>query len=93
MPLKGRPTKPTDTNSQGGFDPQPKEVNVFKKADLITLPEGVEGTNCFNCMYIRNKKEDIGFCGNLDVKQWVNNRMCCKWWDNKGVKRDWGKQI
>jgi hypothetical protein len=87
-----RPNKPTKTNSQGGFDPISNEIPVFKKADLITLPENVEGTNCFNCEYVKKMKDGkTGFCENEAVKQWVNERMCCAYWDNHDVKRLWKK--
>lgn len=85
---KSRLPKPTKTNSQGGFDPTSKEIPVFKKADLITLPEDVKGTNCFNCEYVR-KDGDTGFCVNENVKQWVNKRMCCAFWSNHDVHRLW----
>lgn len=55
-------------------------------SDLITLPESIEGTNCGNCKFIDLKTK---MCMNEEVNQKVNERMCCKYWDAEGVKREW----
>lgn len=54
------------------------------KADLITLPKGVEGTNCGNCKYFAK-----GMCRHPQVGMPVNDRMCCVFWDADGVYRPW----
>jgi hypothetical protein len=83
----GKP-EPTKKNDQGGFDPTPAQYSKFKKVDLITLP--VEGTNCGNCMFFRESNEKgVGFCIHEQVREWVNNKMCCALWNNSGVKRKW----
>jgi hypothetical protein len=73
-------------NSQGGVVPQ--DLESAKKVDLITLPEDVPGTNCFNCKWIE-KKGDVGHCKHPKVDQMVNDRNCCSLWDNSGVERPW----
>jgi hypothetical protein len=79
------PRKPLETNQQGGFDHEnDKQKKVFKKVDLITLPEDVKGTNCGNCRFIKNK-----FFTHLEIQNWVNDRMCCAYWDNDGARRSW----
>lgn len=79
-------------NKLGGLDPQEKHLQQRAKgADLITLPKDVSGTNCYNCMYVRDKTKDEGFCSHPKVKMLVDKRMCCSFWDNKGVQRSFGK--
>lgn len=54
-----------------------------KKADLVTLPENVKGTNCYNCKWVSNDKKTYGsMCRHPKVKQYVNGRMCCALWAN-----------
>ena len=60
-----------------------------KKADLITLPEDIEGVNCSNCQFIDLKK----FCTHPDVMQSVSERMCCSFWNAPGAKREWIKDV
>jgi len=74
------------TNSVGGLIPEDKKK--AKHVDLITLPKNVEGTNCFNCKWVMNKKGDIRHCDHPEVQSFVNKRMCCGKWDNPGAKRD-----
>lgn len=71
-------------NANGGYDPIDKEdKNKFKKADLITLPKGIQGTNCSNCMYFEN-----GICNHQKLKgAKVTKRNCCAYWDHKNVDR------
>jgi hypothetical protein len=78
-----------EKNAEGGFDPQTQQqLKVFKKVDLITLP--VEGTNCGNCMFIKNvDKNGVGFCTHKDVQEWVTKKMCCALWSHPQVKRQW----
>lgn len=57
-----------------------------KRVDLITLPEGITGTNCFNCKYIKDS-----YCVHPEVDQPVTERMCCALWDAEGTKRAWEK--
>jgi hypothetical protein len=72
-------------NKLGGTDPHtPEEAKIYKKVDLVTLPEDVKGTNCFNCRFVKN-----GFCENKQVLQKVTDRNCCALWDNKDAYRKW----
>ena len=78
--------KSNETPSKEGVRPKTeKEVEKFKHADLIVLPESVQGTNCGNCKYA----DETMFCRHHDIKTQVTKRNCCKYWDNKDVKRDW----
>ncbi len=79
-------------NTIGGYDYPKGEQPIAKKVDLITLPESVEGTNCFNCLYIKNDDNKKGFCTHKDIRLNVTKRMCCALWDNKGALRSWEKE-
>lgn len=63
----------------------PGALERARRADLVTLPEGTEGTNCGNCKFV----EDGGYCGNPKVDQPVNDHMCCALWDADGTQRAW----
>jgi hypothetical protein len=77
-------------DDQGGI--VPTNIAKAQKADLITLPLLVEGTNCGNCRFFKMEKgKDYADCIHPKVEQHVNKRMCCKYWDNKDVKRPWVK--
>ena len=71
---------------QGGL--KPDDLGRAKRADLITLPAEVTGTNCGNCRFMK-VHEDHGYCDHPDVRMHVNKRMCCKWWDHAKVRRHW----
>lgn len=80
-------------NKQGGLDADENYLlERAKKADLVTLPENIEGTNCFNCKFITNKSTKSGFCNHPKIKMLVNGRMCCALWDNKNCYRGFGKK-
>ncbi|MGH2613125.1 MAG: AAA family ATPase, partial [Rhabdochlamydiaceae bacterium] len=70
----------------------PTNFDTAKKVDLITLPEGISGTNCSNCSFVTSIKDGKHFCAHPRVQLEVNNRNCCALWDNKGALRDWGKK-
>lgn len=61
-----------------------EELERAKKADLITLPNNIKGTNCGNCKFIKD-----GYCFHSKIKQNVANNQCCIYWDAEGVKREW----
>jgi hypothetical protein len=70
---------PKELNDEGGIDPSNKEeMERAKKADLITLPGGSKAD-------ATSKK----LCYNEQIKMNVTVRMCCAYWDNIGVKRQW----
>lgn len=54
-------------------------------ADLVTLPQSVKGTNCFNCKFIRDIEDKKGYCSHKKVLQYVNGRMCCALWSSTGM--------
>jgi hypothetical protein len=68
----------------------PADMKKAKHVDLITLPANVPGTNCSNCKHME-KDGDHGWCNHPEIEMPVNHRMCCKYWDNAGVHRPWGK--
>lgn len=69
----------------GGIIPTDKKK--AKHVDLITLPQGMKGTNCFNCKYIEKEEGGVGWCFHPDVEMHVNERQCCKYWDAEGTYR------
>jgi hypothetical protein len=81
---------PAQTDKQGGIVPQ--DLAVAKRVDLITLPQSVRGTNCFNCRWVQHDGSGVGFCDHPKVQQEVNARNCCALWDNEGVIRPWGEE-
>lgn len=91
--VKGKPKeeKPGKTTLDHGFRPKNEaELKKFKHADLIVLPNKIEGTNCGNCEYGSEKGIDgILYCRHKDLECWVTDRMCCKYWDHADVKRNW----
>lgn len=78
-----------EKNDLGGINEMDKgALERAKGADLVTLPEDVKGTNCYNCKWIsRDKKAYGSMCRHPKVKQYVNSRMCCALWDAKGTYR------
>lgn len=82
-------------NKEDGIDyTSVEDNNKAKKADLITLPEEVKGTNCANCKFVKiiEEKAGLGFCEHPDVKLNVTKRMCCKLWDHNNASRSWKKE-
>lgn len=84
---------PLEKNDDNGINDLDKDaLDRAKKADLVTLPEDVKGTNCYNCRWISKDKKAYGaMCVNKKVKQYVNARMCCALWDARGVYRPFEK--
>lgn len=81
-------------NKQGGIDVESKESKErAKEVDLLTMPKGIEGTNCANCKFVEiiDPKESIGFCKHPKVLLPVSKRMCCALWDAVGSLRIWKK--
>ena len=78
-------------NKLGGVNEHDKTaLDRARKVDLVTLPKGVKGTNCFNCKYISahdNDEYDAAMCINPYVRQYVNERMCCDLWSGVGEYR------
>lgn len=72
-----------EINEHGTAD---EKLERAKAADLMTLPEGIEGTNCANCRFVDLERE---YCTHKDVDQKVSPRMCCALWDAEGAKREW----
>lgn len=76
----------------GGEKPGLKEMAEAKKYDFVTLPKGVQGTNCGNCLWVREQGKGH-ICGNPKLPGLkVNEHNCCALWDAKGVKRAWQGQ-
>jgi hypothetical protein len=80
------------TNKNGGIDYQDDaSVSRAKKADLLTLPKKVEGTNCGNCKFVKILDADkgSGFCTHKEVLLPVTKSMCCALWDHDQSLRSW----
>lgn len=82
-----------NVNDQGGIVPESdRDAALARQVDLITLPVEIPGTNCGNCMYVRDALRFqglvVGFCIHPKVRQDVSDRMCCALWDAQGVIRD-----
>lgn len=61
-------------------------IKRAKEADLVTLPEDITGTNCYNCKWISQyKRVNYGMCTHPKVRQNVNKRMCCALWARDGM--------
>lgn len=76
-------------NKQGGIDDiYSDSLKRAKNVDLVTLPENISGTNCYNCKWIKEKTRSKGYCSNPRVSQYVNNRMCCAIWDSNDALRN-----
>ena len=93
--LDAKTVKPVDKNDRGGLDPKgDAQIRKFKQVDLITLPQGVAGANCFNCEYIEitDRSKGIGFCKHKEVQEWVTKKMLCPKWSHPDLIRYWVKK-
>lgn len=73
-------------NAFGGINQEDRgALDRAKRADLVTLPRDVRGTNCFNCKFVKDKTMGKGFCKHPEVYQYVNERMCCALWSANGI--------
>lgn len=77
-------------NERGGYDYSGEELKKAEKADLVTLPENIIGTNCANCKFWDGLEKKEGYCNHPKIKLPVNERMSCGWWDNADALRQWG---
>lgn len=69
-----------ETNSQGGVKIKgAKNLKLAEKADLITLPGDGKPRTKFHCSH-------------KDINQFVNERMCCIYWDAPGTYRQWQEE-
>jgi len=74
-------------NDHGGVNPRtPEDQQGAMAANLVTLPQDVEGASCHSCAHFRQLDEDLGtgFCTNPQLKQDVTARMVCSLWENPG---------
>jgi hypothetical protein len=78
-------------NSQGGTIPATSlDLQRARAADLGTLPDYIEGTNCGNCKFMASRGapgSGLGMCLHQKVRQPVSVRMCCAFWDATGFQR------
>lgn len=84
------------TMAQGGnVSPLQSQADRAKAADLVILPENVQGTNCSNCQFVQliDEKEGKGYCKHPKVDQPVTARMCCIYWDAPGTRRIWEQRV
>ncbi len=100
VPPAGAPVTSVDTVTQppqSTLDPQSGQlptipVDRLARADFITLPTLIPGTNCFNCKYVVEQGEQhaCGYHEEEDLRgQLVTDRNCCKYWDNPDALRTW----
>ena len=82
-------------NDRGGYDYSGKELERARKADLVTLPENIVGTNCSasNCTMYSIKEDGHFFCKHPKILLPVTERQSCGWYDNKDIIRPWGKPV
>jgi hypothetical protein len=81
-----------ELDTQGGSLPNtdPEELAEY---DFITLPKGVAGTNCGNCVFLR-ETDDGHICGHEKLKgQRVTDKNCCALWDANGTLREYHKTL
>lgn len=82
-------------NAQGGVDPTDfGGLARAAQADLVTLPETVQGTNCANCLWARPSTPgqitiSWYWCAHPKVDLPITPRMCCALWDATGTRRAW----
>lgn len=77
---KTRAILPVEQNKQGGLLPKDdQELEKSKVADLVTFP----GTDT---------PKKAFWCEHKKMKLWVNERMCCAFWDADGCLRSFGNQ-
>lgn len=87
-----------EENRLGGINEMDKKaLDRAKRVDLITLPDEVDGTNCYNCIFISSHKQeeddiDYAMCTHPEVRQYVNERMCCTLWSGKGEFRPFKRE-
>ncbi len=70
-----------------------QKTSIYKKADLIVLPENIVGTNCANCKWINLESN---YCSHPKIGLVLSDsaeRMCCAYWDNDKVVRPWGDSV
>lgn len=85
-------SRPNHLDRQGGELPVVDRTSL-ERADFITYPEDVQGSNCSNC--IHNPEGVCQFHGEVagqevDLRgQPVNERNCCSGWDARGTLRMW----
>lgn len=79
-PDKAEKVQKDKLNKQGGTVPDGEDqMERAKESDLITMPGVAFPTHVVPCTHPK-------------VKQLVNERMCCAFWDAKGTLRAYGKQ-
>jgi dephospho-CoA kinase len=70
-----KPVDKSELNENGGLKPTSKAyVEMAKRVDLISLPG-------------KATVKEKAFCDYEDVQDFVTERMCCAYWDNKDAKR------
>jgi hypothetical protein len=73
-----------ELDGQGGEMPA-VSTTALRSVDFVTLPRGVEGTNCGNCSF-----QHKGVCVHPEIRgQPVTDRNCCSCWDAAGTLRRW----
>jgi len=80
-------------DEQGGEVPPRGQMKEAEKYDFVTLPKDVSGTNCGNCLFVKEKGEGH-ICGHPKLYGLpVNENNCCALWDAKSTMRAWEKKL
>lgn len=79
-------------DSQGGAEVPPDYLEAAKKHDFLTLPDGVDGTNCGTCSFAK-EKGDGHVCTFEGLKGLpITPRNCCAKWTADGCYRAWEQE-
>ncbi len=68
---------------KGINDMNEQAMDRATSSHLVTLPTEIDGANCFNCRNLILGDKTKGFCSHPLIKQFVNERMHCMFWDNR----------
>lgn len=72
-----KPVDKSELNEYGGLKaPNEAYIAMSKHADLVTLPG-------------KTTVKIKAYCNHDDIHDFVTERMCCAYWDGKGVKREY----
>lgn len=76
-------------DKQGGELPA-IPITLLKEADFVTLPRGVDGTRCTNCLFVKDKIPDSHYCAHRKLTGLpVTEQDTCAYWDRPGTLRAW----
>jgi hypothetical protein len=75
-------------DKKGGFAIPEDRLKDARGADLITLPEKVEGKSCASCIHMMQNST----CNHRSLNGlYVNRRQVCKHWHNSEIFEPWAE--